>query len=173
MNIKKIVKLNEVILHTRIKFYSFKDINNEYKIKTNQKENEEKTKGPEESKRIYKCDKCDLKYSSKSSLNRHKGDFHEGKGTIYECKLCDKSYAAIQKLKEHISNIHHGIKRFKCDKCDKAYTDQRNLSIHVKNYHKENQKPKKVPKKNFKCEICAQMCSTKGTLKRHHGEFTG
>ena len=150
----------------------FKDIKLEDHFKVELTENSlksENEKTKEESKRIYKCDKCDLKYSSKSSLNRHKGDFHEGKEIIYDCKLCDKSYAAKQKLNEHISNIHHGIRRFQCDKCDKAYTDQRNLSIHINNYHKENQKPKKVPKKNFKCEICSQMCSTKGTLKRHHG----
>ena len=135
-----------------------------------------KTKGPDESKRIYKCDKCNLKYTTRGSLNRHKADFHEGKEMEYKCKLCDQSYSDKQQLKEHISNIHHGMKKFKCDRCGKTYTDQRNLRIHLKNYHKlkikEVQKPKKFVEKNFKCEICYQMYSTKGSLKSHHGVFT-
>ena len=109
-------------------------------------------------------------------MNRHKADFHEGKEMEYKCKLCDQSYSDKQQLKEHISNIHHGMKKHKCEKCDKTYTDQRNLRIHLKNYHKlkikEVQKPKKFVEKNFKCEICYQMYSTKGSLKSHHGVFT-
>lgn len=84
------------------------------------------------------CDKCDKKYSSKSSLSFHKSSEHaqqtppvnlrrQPKSALEKCKFCDKS---VLHMGVHLATFHSNILRYKCNKCSFATKYSGNLRSH-------------------------------------------
>ena len=64
----------------------------------------------------YKCDKCDVIYTTRCSLRDHKASVHDP--TRHVCDHCGKDYANKFILQQHVRNVHYGGPPQICDKCD-------------------------------------------------------
>lgn len=84
--------------------------------------------------RNHKCNKCDLAFYTKNSLNMHMIK-HDGE-RIHSCPVCQKSYQRKKTLKEHM-RIHNNDKRFICPVCGRAFTQKCTLKGHLKVHDKK------------------------------------
>ena len=82
------------------------------------------------------CPYCNKTFSSKRSLDAHKGSEHEN--LSLPCRKC--AYVAKRKinLQFHVQKVHEGIK-YICEFCDKVCARKENLQKHVKNIHQQGQ----------------------------------
>ena len=62
----------------------------------------------DQNKGKYVCNKCDLTYTTTSSLKRHQYSAHEG--IRYECNQCNHKATTQGYLKSHIEGVHEGIR---------------------------------------------------------------
>ena len=60
---------------------------------------------------IYVCEKCDKKFTTKFSLNRHQ--YIHSQVKKYSCRYCPKKFALKQYLKEH-ECIHTNSRPYVC-----------------------------------------------------------
>ncbi len=79
------------------------------------------------------CDKCDIKFSSINSLNRHINSVHE-KINIFNCDLCNKIFTRTDLLRRHIKSVHEK-ETIKCSHCNQDIL-KRDKSRHEKNCEK-------------------------------------
>ncbi|XP_071131091.1 zinc finger protein 62-like [Mytilus edulis] len=97
----------------------------------------------------YKCEECDGKFSSSTSLTRHKL-IHTGEADskkFYQCEYCNKKLRCDKQLKLHI-RTHTGEKPFGCDKCSYRAAAYCNLLTHVKRVHENPIPNRRGPKSN-------------------------
>lgn len=92
--------------------------------------------------RIFRCDDCNVSFSKKTNLTRHKREKH-GKKSNFVCKPCKRSFARNEHLQNHLQN--HEIKQkrakeirkknnHKCLHCGKRYTRKEKLLTHMKKH---------------------------------------
>ena len=62
-----------------------------------------------ESKKPFKCNKCDTKFTQKSDLKSHCESVHEGQKS-FKCKVCESTFTKHQSLSAHIASVHEGKK---------------------------------------------------------------
>ncbi|KAF4517340.1 hypothetical protein B566_EDAN007295 [Ephemera danica] len=111
---------------------------------------------------VFTCNLCDVRYSRKSSLKRHKIAVHEPKVT---CRVCGKLLTRIA-IHRHMK-IHDDASKFPCKYCGKLYTTKANCTVHEQSRH-EGVK--------IRCTICKDLNfkSVKGMeehrLKHERGE---
>ena len=110
------------------------------------------------SKKKYKCPKCDTVFTRKNNIERHIAVVHEGQ-KLFKCSTCDDCFSTNQVLKSHIATVHEGQKPFKCSICDSSFTRSGSLTKHIATVH-EGKKP-------FKCSICDSSFSIRWNLKTH------
>ena len=123
----------------------------------------------------FECDYCDKICSRKDTLKRHVKQVHQT-NFEFKCDDCGKHFARSDKFKEHLKAHQEGKKfykiqeveqtteniqeqkEFSCKFCDAGFNSLDNFQNHVKKLH---------PTKNFSCEVCADLFTTKKLLKRH------
>ena len=105
----------------------------------------------------YKCDQCDIIYTTYSGLYRHQKSVHEN--IRYNCDQCFKSYTGKGDLRNHIL-AQHELKAllFPCDKCDKSFKSSNALLHHDKKVHRKIQ---------FSCEHCGKSYTKNSLLNIH------
>ena len=108
----------------------------------------------------YKCDTCEKDFTAKSSLNKHKIDYHSDEANkVHKCELCDKEFATGSTLKDHNKKIHQPIKKWHfCDQCDFKAKDKWHLNSHRDTHDKSI---------FFKCDLCEVTLTTKWKLASH------
>ena len=106
----------------------------------------------------YKCDKCDVKCSSRSGLRKHLLT-HEVTEKLFNCDQCNKTYKAKHSLYLHVKYIHKGSEKGKwiCKVCDKEFAQSGTLTIHEKTHNGER----------FECLACDKTFAYKHSLKLH------
>jgi hypothetical protein len=118
-------------------------------------------------KKRFKCDICDAEFTSLHGKKKHVSSIHDRKKAISFCKTCNSTFTCVKSLKRHmilvhesaenkstslsgqkspVSSLHAGIKR-------------NNLKTHISPVHEE--------KNSFNCEICGDLFSREGTMKKH------
>ncbi|XP_073534808.1 uncharacterized protein [Phyllobates terribilis] len=111
-------------------------------------------------KRVFSCDICNRKCSSKLALQRHMG-VHAGEKPFH-CSHCEYKTRLKASLTQHM-RVHTGEKPFKCELCSYASIDASSLRRHIRTHTHE---------KPYKCQHCSYSCIQKKSLdlhiRRHH-----
>lgn len=115
----------------------------------------------EPSLRRHSCKICGLKFSYKSTLNKHIRSHHTP--NVYPnhtCQICNKTYKANWLLKNHMERIHEGIAQYKCDHkdCDKKFYKKCDLDKHKRSHSGE---------RPYQCFACKQKFGQMSHLNRH------
>lgn len=105
----------------------------------------------------FKCDLCNKKFATSSSLCYHKSVHLNDRRFI--CAMCNKRFNNLTILKTHLSNKHTDPQsyQYSCTYCDKRYPVKSKLDYHIKQH---------VDGKNF-CELCRQAFRKEETLQKH------
>jgi KRAB domain-containing zinc finger protein len=107
----------------------------------------------------FKCDKCDMEFRAKRSLDDHSvAHRFVGSTNPLQCRMCDKVLSSLKCLAKH-EMIHTGEKPYKCEKCDKGYRTNDQLQNHVASHGDERNR--------LKCELCHLAYWTNAELCRH------
>ena len=109
-----------------------------------------------------KCDHCEIKFSQKVSLERHKkGAFDEDSYPKFPCQDCDKFFCTGKAMKAHncyelmLKEKYDLPSDFICDKCYEVFTSRRALNVHVK------------ASIELSCKQCSMDFCNFNSLKKH------
>ncbi|CAH1781336.1 unnamed protein product [Owenia fusiformis] len=108
-------------------------------------------------KKVFPCDLCEVKLSSKTSLLEHKRR-HLGLKP-FQCPDCDKKFSDARSLRSH-SATHSDKREFKCGHCSKDFKWLSNLKEHIDDMHT-------VHELKFSCPSCEMKFKSARHLKRH------
>ena len=114
-----------------------------------------------ESKRFFRCDKCQKYFSARSSLYNHQVYVHS-KSSQHQCTICDKYLPSASHLKTHMS-YHEGTKGLKCVQCYKRFSTNASLLGHMKCH---------TDYRPFMCELCDDQFKSKCALNTHMRRHT-
>ena len=115
-----------------------------------------------EGKKPYRCDDCEVSFSSQKMLLDHNLSVHKKKKP-YNCETCNYNFSTKSHLYKHIAAIHQGkksndgalnlkkrkasgnldgekesnLRRIACSLCDKNFARNQNLVYHVATVHEE------------------------------------
>ncbi|XP_071629569.1 uncharacterized protein [Temnothorax longispinosus] len=117
----------------------------------------------------YTCDKCNIKFSMQSMLNRHKIT-HNMHLWLYGKRLREKY---VRYLKMNVRRQSKQLKvrkrlqraKYVCTFCDFDCNRLATLNAHVKKKHKKN--TAKTNPKKLRCVICSYECLSEANLSRH------
>uniref|UniRef100_A0A2A4JTI5 Protein krueppel n=1 Tax=Heliothis virescens TaxID=7102 RepID=A0A2A4JTI5_HELVI len=98
----------------------------------------------------FQCDHCNKTFSMKANLAGHM-KLHESVRKLYECNICGKQFSFNFNLTRHMFT-HTGLRPFKCDACEKTFRTSGELRSHVDYVHLKKPRPKRVRRRNKKCE---------------------
>jgi len=116
----------------------------------------------------YGCTDCGEKFAKKTSLKLHRAN----KNKRFKCDVCGFAFGVYSALKIH-KLTHLAEKPFQCEICPKQFIQHTNLVKHIEIYmsipneeHKEMEE-KKLNKKQFQCDVCAIMLSSRKSVRTH------
>ncbi|ODN01684.1 putative zinc finger protein [Orchesella cincta] len=105
---------------------------------------------------IFKCDRCDRAYNSRSNLTDHVRRIH--KDEQHTCDICQKSYGSPMLLNLHVERHRLIVSKFQCTECGVCLSSSFSLKEHLKRH-------KGTPQ--FECEICGRKFYQRSTFKNH------
>lgn len=140
-------------------------------------------------KQQYKCEQCNILFSSKSAHTSHMKSHSKtnngsatsrptanansnGSATTstvatssdpYQCDVCKKTFAVPARLVRHY-RTHTGERPFECEFCHKMFSVKENLQVHRRIHTKE---------RPYKCDVCGRAFEHSGKLHRHMRIHTG
>lgn len=79
----------------------------------------------------FVCLDCNKSFAQKTSLARHRYDFHTGPSS-FQCSKCHKKYNTHLSFKRH--SCPKAEKKFQCSKCPKQFPHQYRLFQHQKRH---------------------------------------
>ncbi|KAG6440546.1 hypothetical protein O3G_MSEX001327 [Manduca sexta] len=115
----------------------------------------EKSHIPIEDRKIYHCEVCNMKFTTRSSASSHKRVVHD-KIKGYVCDLCGYACGTNGELRQHRA-IHSDDKPFVCGKCNKPFKTYSNLKTHM-DIHEDT---------SYECYICRRVLNSRRTLRKH------
>ncbi|CAH0724860.1 unnamed protein product, partial [Brenthis ino] len=110
---------------------------------------------PIEQRKIYRCEICDLKFTTRSSAASHKRVVHD-KIKSYVCDLCGYACGTNGELRQHRA-IHSDDKPFVCRTCSKPFKTYSNLKTHM-DTHSDT---------SYACYVCSRVLNSRRTLRKH------
>ena len=110
---------------------------------------------PHQTKKPYKCDKCDRQFTMKKYLKQHE-IIHTGEKR-FTCDECGKQFSRSSYLRQH-QTMYTGEKNNKFDECGQQFTQSSYLKQH---------KVINTGEKAFKCDECSKNFSQSAGLKQH------
>ena len=130
-----------------------------------------------------KCTLCNYTCLYKSSLRYHVASIHsELPMEKFSCPVCNETYTKKDTVRVHIQTVHERVE-FPCDTCSFVCFNKRNLKVHERIhtrgarekchicqkecYDMKNHINVVHIRKQFPCEYCPQIASSKGELKVH------
>ncbi|XP_055530475.1 zinc finger protein 431-like isoform X2 [Wyeomyia smithii] len=113
-------------------------------------------------KRPFKCSHCPKDFASKYTLAAHT-KIHQDRERVFNCRECGKGFYSQSNLLQH-EKIHTGVRDYACSDCEKTFMSQHNLDIH-RIVHM-NYKP-------FVCRTCGKGFARKAEIKDHERTHTG
>lgn len=112
-------------------------------------------------KSIFLCKKCDMKFKSKTLLQKHNKITHKDKNEAIICDICGKIFNKSSTLKVHLS-CH---KEKQCPYCFKILKSHSHFNVHLRN-HKQQLKRKRIVKYHL-CVHCDYRSLNKNSLEAH------
>lgn len=111
------------------------------------------------------CQKCPMKFISKSLLKKHIALAHIDTNNAVICDICGKTFTNSIKLK-----IHLGCHREKsCPYCSKSFKSHSHFNLHLKRHKSYVTVKRKV--RYLKCNNCDYQSINKSTLDAHINKF--
>ncbi|KAM9326861.1 zinc finger and BTB domain-containing protein 41 [Gastrophryne carolinensis] len=125
----------------------------------------------------FKCDICNLRYSTKSNLTVHRKRHNSGSEIPRKeqtCPFCNKLHASRKTLVKHVKRFHAenaqeflAIKRLKsdawrCDICNKSFTRRPHLEEHMILHSQD---------KPFKCTYCDEKFKSRFKRLKHQEKY--
>ncbi|KAJ2947869.1 hypothetical protein O0L34_g9659 [Tuta absoluta] len=110
---------------------------------------------PIEERKVFTCDICHLKFTTRSSCASHRRVVHE-KVKAYVCDLCGYACGTNGELRQHRA-IHSDDKPFVCNKCNKPFKTYSNLKTHM-DTHEDT---------SYVCYVCSRVLNSRRTLRKH------
>ncbi|KAI5640560.1 zinc-finger associated domain (zf-AD) domain-containing protein [Phthorimaea operculella] len=110
---------------------------------------------PIEERKVFTCDVCHLKFTTRSSCASHRRVVHE-KVKAYVCDLCGYACGTNGELRQHRA-IHSDDKPFVCNKCNKPFKTYSNLKTHM-DTHEDT---------SYVCYVCSRVLNSRRTLRKH------
>ena len=116
----------------------------------------------------FKCDNCEVKFSTKKNLERHIKSIHQG--LKFSCHICNYEATTTKNwsLHTHIKVMHKAITeaQFKCEYCEVEFSIKNSLRVHTESVHFDAA---------FPCQNCDYVSANERTLQNHmktkHGEM--
>ncbi|XP_072376740.1 uncharacterized protein [Diabrotica undecimpunctata] len=118
-----------------------------------------------EDRQHYNCDQCNFSTTFPSYLKRHRLAKHPLESDkLYTCEKCTYSTYILSRLKRHLLRRHVNNEDvcFKCDICNSLFGRKRSMERHKARHFQP-----KTEKKQYVCEICAQVYYFKPSLISH------
>ena len=112
--------------------------------------------------KIFKCDTCDAKCKSKSTLERHKMKMHKTEAAniqtcknkqVFNCESCTYTFTRKSRLKTHTEIVHNKKQKQNCTRCTFFTYKERKFKEHNETKH-ENEK--KIVRAQIDYIICKQ-----------------
>ena len=107
--------------------------------------------------KIFKCSKCEKRFTTEKYLQIHSERLHENPGA-FVCSVCSYSFNRKDNLAIH-ERKHSGVQPYSCNKCNKSFFEKRALDSHSYKDHG-------VSKPSI-CEICGKGFVLKSKLVDH------
>ncbi|XP_055906998.1 zinc finger protein OZF [Eupeodes corollae] len=104
----------------------------------------------------FECDKCDKKFSLRTSLRMHQQIVHIAT-TKFKCDICGKVFNRNSSLKTH-SLSHSNEREYTCSKCSRHFIDRKSLLRHSRIHD---------VKSKYKCTLCDTASIRKDNILRH------
>lgn len=120
-----------------------------------------------DTRNAYKCEKCNVTFSTKSNLNRHCNFKHEKVPNSdvekpYPCNVCDERFSRNVSLKLHM-RFHDTSDVHRCNVCPKTFTAKiwlrKHLALHTNN--------------GLQCEQCLRIFRSHFRLNLHRRQMGG
>lgn len=127
---------------------------------------------------IY-CDICNFCFNDESILEMHQKLLHQtspDKKTgmySYHCHLCSKKFKMKGSLMVHLRVAHYGFGHNSHEDDSAAQENDQNEMIDKQLNVKKTGNPKAIDNKQWECDICSKMFTTKYFLKKHKRLHTG
>lgn len=113
----------------------------------------------------FDCDKCPMKFKTKSCLKKHSAVHSEVKAFV--CVQCGKGYSQKHSLNSHMK-IHEdeklGPNACKCPDCGKCFKNRLCLKAHILRTHRTDLV---AGKRIFSCSICGRQLYDERNLNKH------
>lgn len=106
--------------------------------------------------KLFKCDKCPLKFTRRGYLSKHKIIHNSVKPFV--CHICQKRFRRASHLRNH-GLIHINEKPYECDKCNMKFACTEYLKRHQRQQH------------HFACDHCEKTFIRQVNLRKHKDEF--
>jgi KRAB domain-containing zinc finger protein len=113
-------------------------------------------------KKRFACDQCQMSFSTKGNLSRHKRTTHSGEKP-YQCDICKKTFGQSNDLTKH-KRTHTGEKPYQCDLCPKKFAQSNDLTKHKRIHSGE---------KPYSCDLCQKKFSQLSNLTNHKRLHSG
>lgn len=114
-----------------------------------------------EGEKIFSCQICDQKFSTKTGLKIHIKFKHERPAKNNECPECGRTFKDSSVLKAHIRTHLPDEEKFayECEICGKKVVNKWSLKYHIETIHERIQK-------HF-CHLCDKGFGNKSNLRSH------
>ena len=140
--------------------------------------------------KVFRCNSCENRYVTESSLKYHKSKFHKSysksktvpysETTVY-CKLCDLNFRSSGGFVQHKFKIHslemeaftkdytEADLMYQCQICKKKVATDLSLKSHMSRKHNKNKKKRKVKLENQEryCQLCYIVYKKACFLEKH------
>ncbi|XP_032454166.1 zinc finger protein 26-like [Nasonia vitripennis] len=93
----------------------------------------------ESHKVLHSCDQCDLKFTKKYYVTRHKRRVHMVEKNKL-CPVCEKRFVCMATLRVHYLT-HAKVKPYLCNVCGFSFTQRSSMMLHWKRKHPDAESP--------------------------------
>ncbi|XP_059056469.1 myoneurin-like isoform X16 [Achroia grisella] len=87
----------------------------------------------------YACSQCELVFTSRAALNRHRTLAHRYKDR-YRCPVCELHFESYYSRLKHLERVHGQRKEYPCDSCPAIFATISLRNSHVQRGHRRDRK---------------------------------
>ncbi|CAF4890188.1 unnamed protein product [Pieris macdunnoughi] len=111
------------------------------------------------------CQECGEKFESRYKLKNHQKYQHELDKKRYKCLVCDETFRSHYKRSRHMVEEHKNREVIKCLHCPKTFVFRSMMMTHLRDAH--------LKVRNHVCSVCGWKAFTSHRLKNHMYKHSG